>query len=129
VKRLALALLADVSNAFGDAVKEEQEVLADVADVVIEAYAIESALLRTEKLGTTGGPDRSAVAVDIARCYAADAAERVARWARQISRALPRRSEGLAGLAAEVATFDAVDGVAARRRIADAVVAAGRQPF
>jgi alkylation response protein AidB-like acyl-CoA dehydrogenase len=128
IKQLALALLAEVSGSFGDSLKEAQEVLADVADVVIEAYAVESALRRAEKL-VAAGPDRSAVAVDMTRSYAADAADRVARCARQVVRALPSGGQRVASMMPSITAFDAIDGVAARRRISDAVVAAGKHPL
>ena len=53
-KRLAIAALAAASDAFGETVREEQEVLAEVANIVIEAYAIESAAGRVEKLAKSG---------------------------------------------------------------------------
>ena len=39
LKRLAIALLGHASAAYGDGLKEEQEVLAQIADVIIETYA------------------------------------------------------------------------------------------
>src|SRR5207244_4292494 len=50
VKRLAIALLGQATAAFGDEFKTAQEVQAQIADIVIEAYAIESALARAEKM-------------------------------------------------------------------------------
>ena len=43
-KRLAVAALRTVSQVYGQAARDEQEVLAHIANVVIEAYAVESAL-------------------------------------------------------------------------------------
>src|SRR5215471_15515973 len=50
VKRLGISLLGSASAAYGDSLKDEQEVLAQIADVIIEAYAIESAITRAEKM-------------------------------------------------------------------------------
>ena len=50
LKRLAQTALATTARAFGDAVRDQQEVLAHAADIVIECYAIESALGRAEKI-------------------------------------------------------------------------------
>src|SRR6185295_18425817 len=41
-KRLAVGLLGEAAQAYGDAVKKEQENLADIADVIIDIYAVES---------------------------------------------------------------------------------------
>jgi alkylation response protein AidB-like acyl-CoA dehydrogenase len=129
-KRLALGLLAEAAGAYGDALKEEQEVLADIADVIIDVYALESAIARTEKMHASRGA-ASERAVDMTQAFAADAADRMARSARQVRRSLAARGSGtpLTALLAPLAAFEGVDGVAARRRIADAVMTGGKHPF
>jgi butyryl-CoA dehydrogenase len=126
-KALACTLLSDAAKAFGDSVKEEQEVLADIADVVIEVYAIESTLARTEKLHAARGGEAAAVALDIARVYTADAADRIAGSAKQVLRRLPSRADR--DRLAPFISFAGVDGVAARRRISDAIVVAAKHPY
>ena len=49
-KRLAVAALGHAAAVYGDAVKDEQEILGHVADMSIEIYASESAIGRAEKL-------------------------------------------------------------------------------
>jgi hypothetical protein len=71
--------------------KEEQEVLGQIADIVIEVYAIESALARTGKLIASRGEAESAVAIDIARCYASDGADRIVQSATHTLKALAAR--------------------------------------
>src|SRR5262252_8488510 len=46
LKRLSVALLGQASAMCGDGLKTEQEVLAQIADVIIETYAAESAIAR-----------------------------------------------------------------------------------
>jgi alkylation response protein AidB-like acyl-CoA dehydrogenase len=131
VKRLALAALATAAHAFGPAVRDEQEVLAHAANIVIESYAIESALGRAAKIERAGG-DRAAIAADIARVYTSDAMDRVAHAGKQIVNALSGRSDRvdqLAAAAARVREHAGTDTVGARRRIGDAVIAAARYPF
>ena len=128
-KRLALVLLAEASAAFGSTVKEEQELLAHVSNIVIDVYAIESGLARAEKIGARGG-ELAPLAVDAVRVFASDAADRMVHAAKQVARALAGRSGGSGGeLIAAVAAHPGVDTVSARRRIADAVIRAGRHPF
>ena len=129
-RRLALALLADASAAFGSTVKEEQELLAHVSNIVIDVYAIESGLARTEKIAARGS-ELAPLAVDAVRVFASDAADRIAHAARQVVRALAGagRSSVAGESIAAVAAHPGVDTVAARRRIADAVIRAGRHPF
>ena len=128
-KRLALVLLAEASAAFGSTVKDEQELLAHVSNIVIDVYAIESGLARAEKIVARGG-ELAPLAVDAVRVFASDAADRMAHAAKQVARALAGRSSGgAAELIAAVAAHPGVDTVGARRRIADAVIRAGRHPF
>ncbi len=130
-KRLAVAAFGQAAASYGDDVKDEQEVLAHAADVVIEVYAVESALARTDKLLAARGAERAGVALDIARVYASDAADRIAHSGKQIAAALAARGAGepVAALVREIAVRPGVDTIAARRRIADAVIEAGRHPF
>ena len=133
-KRLVAFTLGRARDVYGAALASEQEVLGHIADITIEVYALESALLRTEKLlaargarGDRGEHDR-ATPVDITRVYASDAADRMEHSARQVVAALANDSEanslfeGVRRLSSH-ATFNTV---AARRRIADAVIKAGR---
>jgi alkylation response protein AidB-like acyl-CoA dehydrogenase len=128
VKRLALASLATAAHAYGAAVRDEQEILAHAANIVIEAYAIESAVARAEKM-TRSGSDRSAVAQDMARVYTSDAMDRVAHAGKQIANALAGRSERVEqfnAALARVREHAGTDTVSARRRVGDAVIAPGR---
>jgi len=147
-KRLARTALATVSQTFGAEAREQQELLAHAADVVIECYAIESAIGRAEKISSrtadsgsrTMDPgiasaavsEHAALAVDIARVYTSDAIDRVAHAGKQIVNALAGRVEpidALTGAVARVKEHPGSDTVAARRRVADAAIAQSRYPF
>src|SRR5262245_7087547 len=130
-KRLAIAALGSAADVYGAELKDEQEVLGHAADIVSEAYAVESALARTEKLLAAYDTERARVAIDIANVYASDAADRLAHSGKQIAAALAARGAGarLLALVHQLATHAGIDAIAARRRIADAVIQAGRHPF
>ena len=122
ISKLALAVIAET---YGDKFSEEQEVVALAADIVIETYTIESALLRTEKLIAAKGRDQAKLAIDLACTYASDAADRIAVSASNLAAGLgePKRLRE----AFERLTFHRpVNTVAARRRIADAMLEANR---
>jgi alkylation response protein AidB-like acyl-CoA dehydrogenase len=127
-KRLVRFALGLAKETFGESLAEQQEVLGHVADVVAETYALESTLLRTEKLVAARGETAAAVQLDITRVYAADASDRMEHSAKQVVAALSededraRLLEGVRGLT----RHPPPDTVAARRRIADAVIRAGR---
>jgi hypothetical protein len=63
--------------------------------------------------------------------FAADAADRMVHAARQVQRALAARGNeaSLGSSVTPLAAFGGVDTITARRRIADAVIAAGKHPF
>ena len=130
LKRLSIALLGSASAAYGDALKDEQEVLAQIADVIIETYATESAIVRAEKMASRGD-GRAGLAADIAAVYANDAADRVAAASRQVVAALSARGvdAALAAGAQRLASYAGIDAIAARRRIADVVIDAGKYPL
>ena len=131
VKRVAQAALAASAQAFGTAIRDQQEVLAHAADIIIECYAIESALGRAEKM-TARGSERATIAVDIARVYTSDALDLVAHAGKQIVNAVTGQGtplDQLAAVLARVREHPGVDTVGARRRIGDAAIARTRYPF
>jgi len=130
LKRLSIALLGSASAAYGETLKDEQEVLAQIADVIIETYATESAIARAQKMAASGDA-RAGLAADIAAVYTNDAADKVAAASRQVVAALGARrgDEGLAAGVLRLVPHAGIDAIAARRRIADAVIEAGRYPL
>jgi alkylation response protein AidB-like acyl-CoA dehydrogenase len=131
VKRLARAALAASAQAFGATIRDHQEILAHTANVIIECYAIESAVGRAEKMTARSG-ERAAIAMDIARVYASDAMDRAAHAGKQIVNALaegPDRVDLLQAALVRVREHRGTDTVAARRRIADAALAQSRYPL
>jgi len=127
-KRLVQSLLTRAQDRFGESLTNEQELLGFIADMIIELYAVESGVLRTEKLLLNRDEESCAVPIDVTRVYAADAFDRLQHAAKQAANAMPDDREYGALIShirslSEQAPFDAV---AARRRIADAVIRAGR---
>ncbi len=132
LKRVAIAGLGCAAETYGDSLSDEQEVAGHIADIITEIYSVESGLARTDKLLARIGRDRSSVPVDIVRVHAGDAADRIAHSAKQVVAALAAHGgdePGLADLVGRLAARAGIDAVAARRRIADAVISGGRYPF
>jgi len=129
-KRLAVGLLGTASSAYGAEFKDAQEVQAQIADIIIEVYAIESGQARAERMASKGD-GRASLAADAARVYEGDAADRIAAAAKQIVAALTARGAdaSLSSTVQQLTAYTPVDPIAARRRIADAVIAAGKHPF
>jgi alkylation response protein AidB-like acyl-CoA dehydrogenase len=73
-KKIALFTAGAASQKYMAALAEQQEVMADLADIIMEVYALESALLRARKLAASGaGAGKAAVAAQMTQAYAAHA--------------------------------------------------------
>ncbi|HWF06933.1 MAG TPA: acyl-CoA dehydrogenase family protein [Bryobacteraceae bacterium] len=118
-KKIALLLMALAFEKFGAGLEKQQEVVAGIADVVMEAFAMESAQLRSAKTGN--GADMCAVLVT-------DSMARIEMFARPV---LAACSEGDAlrtnmAILRRFAKHDPVDTIGLRRRIAERLLSAGR---
>ncbi len=127
-KNAALLCLQAASLSYGDQINEEQEVLSLLADTLIDVYAIESVLLRTEKLIQSRGADQCQAQIAMAQTYACDAVERVTTNTRLLQATLA--DEGAANAFTEALSclhwLPPINTKASRRLIADALLEAGR---
>ena len=128
VKETARLALAAASQTFSEGLNEQQEVLGLVADIVIEAYAIESTLLRTEKLVAARSLDQCRVPIEMTRVYTNEAVDRVWYCARTLAGAV-KDSENLWKAFDWLGPQRPINTINARRAIADAMIEAGRYPF
>ncbi|HZI03585.1 MAG TPA: acyl-CoA dehydrogenase family protein, partial [Archangium sp.] len=71
LKRLAIYTLKVAAETFGPELEQRQEVLATVADIVMDAYALDSMVTRTRQAAVDGKLDAARVAMT--RQYATDA--------------------------------------------------------
>ena len=128
-KRLTTQVLDSASKKYGKGLSGEQEVVGRLADMAIEVYALESAILRAEKMQQRGGGN-AATALDIVSVFAADAADRLGIAAKNALATLegPDAAAAVDRALSEL-RHGPVDTIAARRRIADAVIDAGRYPL
>ena len=129
-KKTAVMVLGLAMQRYGAKLNDEQEVLSSAADVLIDAYAAESAVLRARQ--AAGDAPRAAALQADAACVAVDgAAVRIGAAARA---ALAAMAEGdtlrmqLAGLR-RLLKVEPVNAVALRRRLADALVDRGGYVF
>jgi alkylation response protein AidB-like acyl-CoA dehydrogenase len=123
-KELALALFAAAQRAHGDALRDQQELLARLANVAIDAYAMESALARASK-GFAAGNSRAERRRAMAEVFVADAAGRVIAAASAAVRTLGAAAADAHGHVRALQQADVADAIPRRREIARAVVAAG----
>ncbi|MCL6453637.1 MAG: acyl-CoA dehydrogenase family protein [Alicyclobacillus sp.] len=106
--------------------KDEQEILADLADIVIEIYALESALLRAKKTAARG---KSAdLQVAMVQVYAREAFARIEAKARNILAAMEEGDVLRTQLAIlrKLTKFQPVNAKVQKRAIAREVIEAGK---
>jgi len=129
-KKTALMVLGLGMQTFGQKLTDEQEVLMHAADILIDVFAAESAVLRATAASARTHP-RAALQVDAARVFVNDAAMRIEASARQ---ALAATVDGdtlrtmLAALRRLIKVMP-INTAALRRRLADETVSRGAYPF
>jgi butyryl-CoA dehydrogenase len=131
-KKAALLCLGRAVEALGPRLADEQEVLGHFADVAMETYALESAVLRSRKRAEgPGGPAAAAWHEAATRCFAQDAMDHVEVHARRLLAALEEGEALRATLGALEALLrrETADTVALRRRVADLVLERGGYPL
>ncbi len=77
LKKAVLMVAGAAVQKFMMKLADEQEIIMNIADMLIEVYACESVLLRTEKLIQQKGEAACAIQIDMAKLYINDAVERV----------------------------------------------------
>ncbi len=132
-KKLILLLSGIAYQRFGDGLMEEQEVLACLSDLIIDAYAAESAVLRTLKNNPSpfplsdSGRGGGGVMRDMALTFVNDAVGRMELNARQALSASAQGDElrGHLGIVRRLLRWQPVNTVATRRRIAQRLCEVG----
>ena len=84
VKKIALLTTGVAVQKYMTKLEEQQGVLGDIADIIMEAYGMESARLRTLKLAAAKGEEEAKTAVDMTRLYIYDTVGKVDLWAREV---------------------------------------------
>ena len=102
-----------------------------VADIVIDAYAMESAILRAQKLAAAQGPEAAARYIDMTRVFCNDAVERIEAHAKNTLAAMSEGDELRTLLAAlrRFTKMTPINTVAARQRIANAMIEANKYVY
>jgi alkylation response protein AidB-like acyl-CoA dehydrogenase len=130
MKKIALFMAGVASQRFMMALENEQEVMADIADVISQVYAFESALLRAHKLNVTG----KAVAEVAASITGLLADESMALAEQAARRVLTACAEGDAlqtqlAVLRRLARVTPGNAVAFSRTVAAATISSERYPF
>ena len=130
-KKIALLVTDAAVQKYMMKLADEQEILALISDIVIEVFAMESALLRALKSMERFGDEKSEVQKSMVKVYVNDAFERIKNYAKQAFAAIAEGDTLRTQLSAlkELSRFTPINAVGLRREIADIVIKMGRYPF
>jgi alkylation response protein AidB-like acyl-CoA dehydrogenase len=83
-KKLGLFVSGSATQKYMQAIQDQQEVMGAIADMTIEIYAMESAVLRAQKMVELKGEGPAALALAMTRVYLTQAFEKVEAAARKV---------------------------------------------
>ncbi len=83
-KKLGLFVAGAATQKYMQAIQEQQEVMGAIADMTIETYAMESSVLRTQKIVESKGETEAALPMAMTRVYLAQAMETIESAAKKV---------------------------------------------
>jgi hypothetical protein len=131
-KKIALMILGTAAQKYMMELQNQQEILMNAADIIVDAYQMESAILRAQKFAEKNGEDTAARVVDIASVFCNDAIQRVETAAKNTIAAFAEGDEMrtlLVALKRFTKNNSPVNTIAARQRIADTLIQANKYVF
>lgn len=131
LKKVFLMVGGKAAMALQDRIEEEQEIMMNLADVLIEVYAAESALLRTEKLVGQRGEEACADYMAMSQIYLSYAVDKINASAKEAIAAFTKGDEQkvmLMGLK-RFTKMDLVNTKALRRQVADTMIKENKFPY
>jgi len=127
-KKLTLFVAGAATQRYMQQIADEQEVMGAIADMIIEVFAMESAILRAEKIAAAQRIEASAIYVAMARIYADKAMSTIELSARKVIAAV---AEGdmlrtQFAILRRLSKHDSADTISLRRQVAQHVFQAGK---
>jgi hypothetical protein len=107
-------------------------VLLNCADIIMDAYQMETAILRAKKIVAKDGEEAAARQIDMASVYCNDAIQRVEANAKNTIAGIAEGDEGrtlLVALKRFTKNNSPINTIAARQRIADTLIQANTYTF
>ncbi len=131
-KKVALMVLGTAAQKYMMGLSDQQEVLLNCADIIMDAYQMETAVLRAKKIAARDGQESHGRYVDMASVYCNDAIQRVEMKARNTIAAIAEGDEGrtlLVALKRFTKNNSPINTIAARQRIATELIEANKYVF
>lgn len=130
-KKAVLMVAGAAAQKFMMEIENQQEILMNLADMAIDIFAAESAMLRTEKLMMKNGADTAVLHVLLTKTYLSDALERINLAGKHAICAIAEGDEQrmmLLGIK-RFTRYEPMNTIAARQQIADFMIEKNAYPF
>ena len=127
-KKLGLFAAGAATQKYMQAIQDQQEIMGAIADMTIETYAMESAVLRAQKLSETKGETAAGLAVAMTRVYLSQAFEKVESAARRVIAAVADGDMLRTQLAIlrRLAKYEPFNTIQLRQQIAERMIERGK---
>lgn len=127
-KRMGLLGAGAAAQKYMQKLAGEQEIVALIAEMIMEIFAMESALLRTLKKVQKEGEENSRIQLAVTQAYIHDTFPKVDIMAKQIFAAISEGEELRTQLMAlkKLARYTPINAIALRREISDSVIPVAR---
>jgi alkylation response protein AidB-like acyl-CoA dehydrogenase len=127
-KKLGLFAAGAATQKYMQAIQDQQEIMGAIADMTIESYAMESAVLRAQKIVETKGEAAAALPIAMTRVYLSQAMEKVESAARKIIAAVADGDVLRTQLAIlrRLAKYEPFNTIELRQQIAQKVIDRGK---
>ena len=127
-KKLGLFAAGSATQKYMQAIQDQQEVMGAIADMTIETYAMESAVLRAQKLVESKGEKEAALAIAMTRVYLTQAMEKIEAAARRVIAAVAEGDMLRTQLAIlrRLAKYEPFNTIELRQKIAQRAIEVGK---
>ena len=127
-KKIGLFAAGVATQKHMQAIQDQQEIMGAIANMTIETYAMESAVLRAQKLAARNGETSAGHAIAMARVYMSGAMDRIESAAKMVIAACSDGDMLRSQLAIlrRLCKYEPFDTVALRREIAQKVIENGK---
>ena len=127
-KKLGLFAAGAATQKYMQAIQDQQEIMGAIADMTIESYAMESAVLRAQKVAKTKGEAAAALPIAMTRVYLSQAMEKIESAAKKVIAAVADGDMLRTQLAIlrRLAKYEPFNTIELRQQIAQKVIERGK---
>jgi hypothetical protein len=127
-KKLGLFAAGSATQKYMQAIEEQQEIMGAIADMVTETYAMESAVLRAQKIVEQQGESAADLPIAMTRVYLSQAMEKIEAASRKIIAAVAEGDMLRTQLAIfrRLAKYEPFNSIALRQQIAQKMIERGK---